>query len=69
MKLFGYTKGNQRVVAVRGESRVVLAWGENITEPELYPFVARWPGFDIVVEPVDDPEEERRRHPPYAGRA
>lgn len=66
-ELFGYDgTSSQRIVALAGGKRKVLAWGDEITEEEIAPFVA-YPGFsDVWIEEIVDKAAEALTYPQYA---
>ncbi|MCW2361600.1 MULTISPECIES: hypothetical protein [Sphingobium] len=68
MSTFGYDGiSTQRVVAVVDGKRKVLAWGDEISEDEIEPFIEAY--GHAWVEPVNDRAAEALSHPTYAGRA
>jgi hypothetical protein len=68
MKTFGYDGvSGQRVVAIVDGKRKILAWGDDITQDEIQPFIDEF--GHAWVEPVEDSQLETLAHPTFAGRA
>lgn len=67
MSSYGYTGGAQRIVTFVDNKRKVLAWGDDITDEELAPFIAHY--GSAWIEPVENPILEMLAYPPYRGRS